>query len=93
MGLIVFSRTPASVSLPKVLQGTQFPNRRVRMIGVGLMDVDIAQTHAFARIASFLRVGAKLLVVGYFFPVLLGSESTDCDQATRLSIPILGIQN
>ena len=67
----------AALGLAGMLFGTRRANRRVWMIGVGLMAVvvlklmvvDLSNTGTVARIVSFLGVGVMLLVVGYFSPV------------------------
>lgn len=67
----------AALGLTGMLLGTRRGNRRIWMLGVGLMVVvvakmaviDLGNTGTVARIVSFLGVGIMLLVVGYFSPV------------------------
>jgi len=66
----------AILGLAGMVWGTRHANRRVWIIGTGLMAlvvaklflIDLGNTGTIARIISFLGVGAMLLVVGYLSP-------------------------
>ena len=81
----------AALGLSGMLLGTRRTNRRIWMLGVGLMVVvvlklaviDLGNTGTLARIVSFLGVGVMLLVVGYFSPVPPKADSATSGVSDR----------